>query len=107
MKIGVNFKIDVTKLDKARFFQGSKGTYCDLTAFIDLDNPNEYGDNGFITQSKKKEESKDIQLPIVGNSRVFWKDLAPTQQQQPPQEVDPDAGYVSLSESGEDDDIPF
>lgn len=31
MKIGVNLKIDVTKLDKSRFFKGAKGTYADLS----------------------------------------------------------------------------
>jgi len=35
MKIGVNLKIDVTKLDKSRFFKGAKGTYADLSVYLD------------------------------------------------------------------------
>lgn len=77
MKIGVSLKIDVTKLDKERFFKGTKGIYVDLTTFIDTENPGQYGDHGFITQSKNKDE--DIKMPVVGNVKVFWKD---EQQQQ-------------------------
>ena len=33
--IGLNFSIDVTKLDKTRFYQGKKGTYAKLTVFVD------------------------------------------------------------------------
>lgn len=42
----ISAKIDVTKLDKASFFKGAKGTYCDITL---IDKPSEYGD-GFIVQ---------------------------------------------------------
>ena len=75
MKIGVSFKIDVTKIDKSRLFKGAKGTYLDLTGFIDMDNPGEHGDHGFLTQSPTKEErAQKVQMPILGNSKVFWKD---------------------------------
>ena len=40
MKIGVNLKIDVTKIDKSRLFNGEKGTYLNLSTFIDIDNLN-------------------------------------------------------------------
>jgi len=74
-KIGLNVKIDVTKIDKSRLFKGQKGTYLDLTTFIDLDNSDQYGNNGFIAQQTTKEEQQQkIQTPILGNVRVFWKD---------------------------------
>lgn len=77
MKIGVTVSIDVTKLDKARFFQGKKGTYCDLTTFIDVDQKDQYENNGFITQSSTKEERDDgVKMPIVGNVKVFFTDRA-------------------------------
>lgn len=82
MKIGVNLKVDVTKLDKARFFKGKKGTYVDLTAFIDIDNPNEFGDNGTISQRGDKGEK----MPIVGNTKVFWSDAGQAPQQAAPQQ---------------------
>ena len=55
-KLGISIKIDVTKIDKSRIFEGSKGKYLDLTTFIDTDNPGQYGDHGFISQSTSKEE---------------------------------------------------
>lgn len=74
MKIGLSVKIDVTKIDKARLFKGGKGTYLDLTTFIDTNKPSEYGDHGFITQSPTKEEREaKAQLPIIGNARVFYQ----------------------------------
>lgn len=72
MKIGLSLKINVADIDKARLFKGEKGTYLDLTTFIDLDEKDKYGNNGFITQSKKKDE--DVKLPILGNAKVFWRE---------------------------------
>lgn len=73
MKLGIALKIDVTKLDKSRFFTGARGTYVDLTLFIDTDNPSQYGDHGGITQSLTKEErANGLKLPYVGNGKVFW-----------------------------------
>ena len=36
-KIGISISIDVTKILKERLFQGKKGTYMDLTTFIDTE----------------------------------------------------------------------
>ena len=75
MKIGVNLKIDVSKIDKSKLFKGKKGTYLDMTAFIDLDEVGQFGDNGMIVQSVSKEEKQQgIKGEILGNSRVFWRD---------------------------------
>ena len=35
-KIGITLNIDVTKIDKTRLYSGHKGTYLDLTTFIDF-----------------------------------------------------------------------
>jgi hypothetical protein len=68
MKLGISVKIDVTKIDKARLFKGEKGTYLDLTTFIDTEQEGQYGDHGFISQSVSKEEREQkIQTPILGN----------------------------------------
>lgn len=75
MKIGVSLKIDVTKIEKARLYKGGKGTYLDCIAFIDIDQKDQYGNNGFIAQSVTKEEkSAGMNGPILGNSRVFFQD---------------------------------
>ena len=88
MKIGVNIRIDVTKLLKERFYKGGKGTYCDLTTFIDIDNKDQYENNGFISQSvDKAEKDQGVQTPILGNCKVFYKEQGASggQPQQRPQ----------------------
>lgn len=72
-KIGISIKIDVTKIDKARLFKGEKGTYLDLTTFIDTAEVDQYGNNGFISQSVSKDErANGVKTPILGNVKVFY-----------------------------------
>ena len=83
-KIGVSLKIDVTKIDKARLFEGQKGKYLDATVFIDIDQQDQYGNSGMITQDVTKEEkNQGVKGNILGNCKVFWNDGA---QQQPRQQ---------------------
>ena len=90
MKVGVSLKIDVTKLDKSRFFRGEKGTYLDVTAFIDLDGEDQYGNAGFLTQSMSQEERQaGYQMPIIGNSKIFFRDNNNQNMQQAPQRQAP------------------
>ena len=97
MKIGINLKIDVSKIDKERLFKGKKGTYLDATAFIDLDNQGEFGDNGIINQAVSKEEREQGQRgDLIGNVTVFYKDESQTQAPQ-------QAGNAD----GFDDDLGF
>jgi hypothetical protein len=64
-------KIDVRKLEKARFFEGKsdknghKPLYCDVV-LIPKNEVGQYGDTHLIVQSKKKEEN--IQMPIIGSA---------------------------------------
>ena len=75
MKVGISVKIDVSKIDKARLFKGEKGIYLDATTFVDLDNLDQYNNNGFISQDVTKEEREQgVQGPILGNVKVFYKD---------------------------------
>lgn len=85
-KIGVSLKIDVSKIEKARLFQGAKGVYLDATVFIDIDQLDQYGNSGMITQDVSKEEKQQqVKGAILGNCKVFWNDGG--QQQQQPQQV--------------------
>jgi len=80
----IKIKIDVTKLDKARFFRAQSGAvYCDLVAWPN-DEPGKYGDTHTIRQQKKKDEN--VKLPIVGN--LTMPDDAP---QEPPRRPAPAA----------------
>ena len=82
MKLGVNLKIDVSKIDKNKLFKGAKGTYLDAQVFIDID-PDKYGNNGMITQAVTKEEKQAGQLgAILGNAKIFWNDSQQQQQHQ-------------------------
>jgi hypothetical protein len=108
MKIGLSVKIDVTKIDKARLFKGEKGTYLDLTTFIDIDTPDQYDNHGFISQSVSKEEREQkMQTPILGNCRVFYKGASEEQRQE---QYDTGAAAAKAAMAPADDfdqDIPF
>jgi hypothetical protein len=98
-KIGVKLKIDVTNIEKARLFKGKKGTYLDATAFIDVDNKDQYDNNGMITQDVTKEEKNNgVKGAILGNVQVFWRE---EQQRSQP------ATTVAQVEDDFNDDIPF
>lgn len=105
-KVGVRLKINVKQIEKARLFQGSKGTYLDATAFIDLDEAGQYGDHGMITQDVTKEEREaGTKGPILGNVTVFYRDDQPQQQAPQPQK----GGWGNSPGGAMDDsgDIPF
>jgi len=120
-KIGVSIKLDVTKIDKSRLFKGAKGTYLDLTGFINIDEEDQYGNHGFISQSTTKEEREaGVQTPILGNTKVFFSDLQVQQFQQGahPQHqapvFTPQPTVETFSKNGDgtqedilDDDVPF
>ncbi|MEE9459625.1 MAG: hypothetical protein V3V84_07680 [Candidatus Bathyarchaeia archaeon] len=109
MKIGVNLKINLSKLDKTRFFKGEKGTYLDITTFIDTENEGQYGDHGILSQSLSKDErERKVQLPIVGNAKVFYKaDVQQQNQQQAPQQNQQQPQQQPGGFDDFDDDIPF
>lgn len=100
-KVGVTLKIDVNKIDKSKLFKGAKGTYLDAQVFIDLDELDQYGNSGMITQAVSKEDRNAGQKgAILGNAKVFWKDAAQAPQQQAPQQQQ--QAHVDF-----EDDIPF
>ena len=99
MKVGISVRIDVTKIDKSRLYKGAKGTYLDLTTFVDTDQQDQYENNGFISQSLTKEEREaKSQTPILGNVKVFYTDGAAPQAK---------AQVADMSIEEMDEDIPF
>lgn len=67
----ITASIDVTKLDKSKFFKGKKGIYANLV-LIECDS-NEYGHDYIVKQDASKEERKlGVQMPIIGNAKR-WK----------------------------------
>ena len=108
-KIGVSFKLDVTKIDKARLFKGAKGTYLDITSFIDLDQLDQYSNSGMVTQDVTKEEKdQGVKGPILGNCKVFWSDNRAQPQggfNQPAQQPAPNSAPQGFDDFS--DEIPF
>ena len=105
-KIGVQVKIDVSKIDKALLYKGSKGTYLDATVFIDIDAPDQYGNHGMVTQDVSK-EAKDAgeKGPILGNVKIFWKDNGDTPSRSKP--FSKPVSKPATKGDNFDDDIPF
>ena len=98
--IGINLSIDVSKLDKSRLYKGAKGTYANLTVFIDS-NPDQYGKNGGVKeQATKDERDQKVKMPFVGNATIFWSDNPDFQQARVEQAQAPATDEF-------DDSIPF
>ena len=58
----------------ARIFNGKEGAqYLDATIFVDLEQLDQYGNSGMITQDVSKEEKQQgVKGNILGNGNVFW-----------------------------------
>jgi len=98
MKIGINVKIDVTKIDKSKLFKGAKGTYLDMTTFIDTEEVDQYENHGSIRHSVSKEERQSGEKGLIlGNCKVFFK----SQEQQSAKPIQAAVNEI------QDDDIPF
>ena len=97
MKLGLNIQINVNKIDKERMFKGDKGTYLNLTTFVDTMTKNKYDANGFISQTTTKEEREQkLQTPILGNVNVFYTDVGQESYTKP-----------KIADDGFDDDVPW
>lgn len=100
-KLGIEVRIDVTKIPRDRIYVGEKGKYVTMTTFIDTDSKDEYDNNGFISIKQTKEEREQkINTPILGNCKVFYKEGQQSGGQQN-QQYTPPAG------NDFEDDIPF
>jgi hypothetical protein len=98
----ITVKVDVSKLDKARFFRGKPDAsghaplYADLV-LVPRREPGRYGDTHLVKQSKKKDEA--VEMPILGNATERG---ASTPSQAPAQRPAP-----APQHDNNDDDMPF
>jgi hypothetical protein len=95
-------KIDVTKLDKAHFFKGTKGIYADLVLIPNKQGVDQYGNDGFVSQGVSKEaREKGTKGAIVGNYKKINRgsDNAAAPKAQAKSKVQPDFD--------QQDDVPF
>jgi hypothetical protein len=97
--VGISASIDVTKIDKSKLIDGKKGTYLNLTAFVNLDEKDQYDNNGMVTQSVTAEEREaGTRGAILGNTRVFFTDEGGSNSTSPQAKE----GFDQVSE-----DVPF
>jgi len=86
----IQLKIDVSKIDKTKLYNGKKGTYLDATLFLN-DQVDQYGNHGFIVQSVSKEERESgVKGTVLGNVKIFQK-----------------AEQSENQNTGSDNDLPF
>ena len=106
----IYIKIDVTKIDKARLFEGKNGAkYLDLVC---IPSPTgKFGDTHFITQSCSKEERQSgTKMPIIGNAkeqapRGHQSDPTPPRQEHAP--IKPPHTSKPSPQENLDEDVPF
>lgn len=110
-KVGVRLSIDVSKIDKALLYKGAKGVYLSATVFVDIDQADQYGNHGMITQDETK-ENRDAGKngAILGNCKVFWKDQPKHESRQPAQQHSNHGRQVApqyAPDPFDDQDLPF
>tara|TARA_Y100001951_G_scaffold50069_1_gene39537 strand:+ start:325 stop:591 length:267 start_codon:yes stop_codon:yes gene_type:complete len=67
----INASIDVTKIPKESLIKGKKGTYANITMFIN--DETRYGNNASVAMSMSKEEREEGKEKIwLGNGRVVF-----------------------------------
>lgn len=92
----INFSLDLSKIDKTRIVQGKKGTYYNVTVFVN-DQEDQYGNNVAVATGLTKEEREaGAKTQYLGNGRVISTDgnivaVAPQKQAaQPTNKVEAD-----------------
>lgn len=92
----ITAKINVTRIDKKYLFEGKNGKYLDMVLFENKAGPDQYGNDGFITQGISKEAREAGERgPIIGN----WKNIVVKPKEPAPAAATPPAE--------DDDDVPF
>lgn len=93
----ITCKINVTKIDKAALFPGKNGKYLDIVLWENKDGPDQYSNDGFITQDIGKERREAGEKgSIIGN----WK-----QKDKPAPKPQATPGFATQQD--EDSEIPF
>ena len=68
----ISASIDLTKIDKAKIYEGKKGKYYPITVVLN-DEPGQYGDSGYImTEQTKEERDAKTLKQYLGNVKVVW-----------------------------------
>ena len=88
-------KINLSKIDKTKIFEGAKGKWIDITVWFS-EEPDQYGNNLSIRQSTKKDET-----PIYLGEAKFYVPKEPKDKQGEWQ------GRKKTDVEEQKDDLPF
>lgn len=111
MALLATIKIDLSKIDKSKIFEGKNGAkYYDLQISVN-DQDDNYGQNIQVTlpQSQEQRQAKEPRT-FLGNGKVFWTDGkvnkagANSAQNNQPSQFPPVNNY---NEEDDNDDLPF
>lgn len=104
----ISANIDLTKIEKAKIYEGKKGKYYPITIVLN-DELGQYGDSGYIQTEQTKEE-RDAKSPksYLGNVKVVWTngqnvDAAARDGGGQPQQQ----GYAPPQAAAQEPDLPF
>ena len=90
-------RIDVTKIDKSAIYEGKKGKYLDIVLW---DKPDQYGNDGYITQDLGKERrERGDKSEFLGN----WKESQRREQSSQPENRASDRVQAGGLQTNEDD----
>jgi len=90
-------KIDVTKIDKDKLFQGKKGTYLDVVIIHTPDN--EYNDFMLVQGLSKEDREAGVQGEKLGNGKFVNSDKG--------KDNNNGGGNSAPANQDDDDDVPF
>jgi hypothetical protein len=66
----LNASLDLTKIEKSKIVKGKKGSYINVTVFIN-DEPDQFGNNASIIMSQTKEERDSKATRVyLGNGKT-------------------------------------
>lgn len=92
----ITISLNVTRIDKTAIVDGKNGKYLSLCLFANKNGPDQFGNDGFVTQDLGKERRLAGEKgPILGNYRDFDRQKAESEKPE------------FRSEKQDDDDIPF
>lgn len=101
MKI-ISLSINLDKIDKSRIIEGKKGKYLNMSMILN-DQKDQYGNDGFVSESVSKEEREaGTKGTILGNCKVVFDNSQQATAHTPKKKFNP--ANVDMSEG---DDLPF
>ena len=102
----ISANIDLTKIEKAKIYEGKKGKYYPITIVLN-DELGQYGDSGYIQTEQTKDE-RDAKLPksYLGNVKVVWSN-GQNVEPAPREGGAPQSNYAPPQQSAPEPDLPF